>query len=158
MILFEPLDPSLSYACLEQLLNIEKACFSSVWSEQQIQQQLSNTHSLNFALYSQQQMVGFIFFKALFEDAEILQIAIKPSHQNEGFGQLLIEQSLAFMKSLKRTQPIERILLEVRSSNTPAIHLYKKIGFSLDGVRKNYYPAENKGEVKEDAHLYSVNV
>ena len=35
--------------------------------------------------------------------------------------------------------------LEVRESNTPAIALYKKLGFTKSGMRNNYYtnPVEN---------------
>ena len=29
--------------------------------------------------------------------------------------------------------------LEVRKSNQPAIGLYEKLGFTRDGLRKNYY-------------------
>ena len=34
---------------------------------------------------------------------------------------------------------IERIVLEVRVSNRPAIELYKKFGFVNVGTRKNFY-------------------
>ena len=35
--------------------------------------------------------------------------------------------------------------LEVRQSNIPAVALYERFGFSVDGIRKNYYknPTEN---------------
>ena len=38
--------------------------------------------------------------------------------------------------------------LEVRSSNKPAISLYEKHGFKVDGIRKEYYQ-----DNKEDALL-----
>ena len=39
----------------------------------------------------------------------------------------------------------ERIILEVRESNVPAIGLYEKYGFKNVGIRKNFYhsPVEN---------------
>ena len=36
----------------------------------------------------------------------------------------------------------ETIMLEVSTDNRPAINLYKKVGFQIINVRKNYY--ENK--------------
>ena len=37
------------------------------------------------------------------------------------------------------------LTLEVRASNAPAIALYERFGFAVDGIRKNYYknPTEN---------------
>jgi ribosomal-protein-alanine N-acetyltransferase len=32
-----------------------------------------------------------------------------------------------------------RVLLEVRKSNTPAIRLYEKLGFSMLGIRRDFY-------------------
>ena len=39
----------------------------------------------------------------------------------------------------------ERITLEVRESNTPAISLYKKLGYVNVGIRRSFYknPVEN---------------
>ena len=40
---------------------------------------------------------------------------------------------------------IEAFTLEVRVSNAPAIHLYKKFGFVSEGIRPGFYekPAED---------------
>ncbi|MCZ6831549.1 MAG: hypothetical protein O7F73_18545, partial [Gammaproteobacteria bacterium] len=48
-----------------------------------------------------------------------------------------------------------RCLLEVRCSNGGAIALYRKHGFTEDGVRKNYYPTDGG---REDALLMSLNL
>jgi ribosomal-protein-alanine N-acetyltransferase len=43
-----------------------------------------------------------------------------------------------------------RMVLEVRASNEAAISLYRKMGFSDIGLRRDYYPAEDG---REDAIL-----
>ena len=48
---------------------------------------------------------------------------------------------------------IERILLDVRISNEPAIAFYRKSGFADDGIRKNFYD-----NPKEHALLMSASV
>jgi ribosomal protein S18 acetylase RimI-like enzyme len=48
-----------------------------------------------------------------------------------------------------------RLLLEVRNSNNAAIALYRKFGFSDDGVRREYYPA---ADGREDALLMSMQL
>ncbi|HET19983.1 MAG TPA: ribosomal-protein-alanine N-acetyltransferase, partial [Chromatiales bacterium] len=57
-----------------------------------------------------------------------------------------------WLMSVCREQGLERILLEVRASNTPALGLYRSEGFCEDGVRKGYYPASGG---REDAILMS---
>ena len=47
----------------------------------------------------------------------------------------------------------ERITLEVRESNAPAIGLYQKLGFVEVGRRKNYYE-----KPREDAILMDLNL
>ena len=44
-----------------------------------------------------------------------------------------------------RRDGCERITLEVRESNTPAISLYKKLGYVNVGIRRSFYknPVEN---------------
>ena len=49
-----------------------------------------------------------------------------------------------------KKQGIDRLFLEVRASNSPAISLYEKFSFRQFSVRKKYYDGE------EDALLYAV--
>ena len=44
----------------------------------------------------------------------------------------------------------KKIILEVREGNNSAITLYKKLGYKIDGIRRNYYK-----EYKENAVLMS---
>ena len=52
---------------------------------------------------------------------------------------------------------VESIQLEVRESNLRAINLYKSVGFTEDGIRKNYYPLLNTSK-RENAILMSKSV
>ena len=48
----------------------------------------------------------------------------------------------ALLRELERLLPargVERITLEVRASNEPALALYRKLGYEALGLRKNYY-------------------
>ena len=44
-----------------------------------------------------------------------------------------------FWEVISDEHGIDRIILEVRSGNEPAIHLYRTCGFEKIGVRKNFY-------------------
>ena len=46
---------------------------------------------------------------------------------------------------------MHEIFLEVRISNLPALAMYRNLGFSVKGIRKDYY-----SEPKEDAYIMSL--
>lgn len=68
-----------------------------------------------------------------FKHSGTLGMGVLKKYRGLGIGQKLTEQTI----SLARQQGLERIELEVFSSNIPAINLYKKLGFRVEGVKKN---------------------
>ncbi|MNC91836.1 ribosomal-protein-alanine N-acetyltransferase [compost metagenome] len=53
---------------------------------------------------------------------------------------------LRFIAKLAQDYAAERIFLEVRPSNAPALALYRRAGFGAIGVRRAYYPAHHGRE------------
>ena len=46
---------------------------------------------------------------------------------------------LEYLLEKGRNAGVEAFILEVRKSNENAIHLYEKLGFVTEGIRKNFY-------------------
>lgn len=82
------------------------------------------------------------------DEAHLLNICTAPDWQGQGVGRSM----LRWLMSVCREQGLERMLLEVRASNIPALGLYRSEGFCEDGVRRGYYPASGG---REDAILMS---
>jgi ribosomal protein S18 acetylase RimI-like enzyme len=61
-----------------------------------------------------------------------LGMGIRKDLRRRGIGRRLIQRTL----SEAQERGLERIELEVLASNTPAIKLYEKMGFVLEGVKK----------------------
>jgi ribosomal-protein-alanine N-acetyltransferase len=168
MITFTRVDKQVSDLIAQQLLLLQQACFSPPWSQRQIEQQLVSKRGYNFVLMDAQQVVGFLYCQSVFDEIEILQVAISASMRGQGLARKLISQLLAFINDANKktdqisaqapefTHTIVRVLLEVRASNTAAISLYSQLGFELDGTRKGYYPALLAGDCAEDAQLYTL--
>jgi ribosomal-protein-alanine N-acetyltransferase len=91
-------------------------------------------------------MLGYAVLMWAVDEAELLDIAIAAKHQRHGWGHKLLEE----MMVLARRNAMRRVVLEVRASNAAAIGLYKSMGFTDIGLRRDYYPAENG---REDAIL-----
>ena len=61
-----------------------------------------------------------------------LGMGVHKDFRGRGLGQRLIDRTIADAKQ----KGLERIELEVFASNTPAIKLYEKVGFVVEGVKK----------------------
>lgn len=87
-------------------------------------------------------------------DAEIEAIGVLPGWRRHGVAGLLMQALLELVTQAGS----ERLLLEVRETNRPAIRLYQAYGFMLDGRRKGYYPAGEGTAGRDDALLMSRGV
>ena len=65
----------------------------------------------------------------------VVSIAVLPQYRRKGIGQALMVQALKNMEKYKAKE----CFLEVRVSNTPAINLYKKLGFTVVRTIHSYY-------------------
>ena len=65
-----------------------------------------------------------------------VEIFIRPEFRGQGLGKKLIS---ALLKATQKNKTIKRIELEVWSNNQPALKLYQKIGFKIEGIRKRAY-------------------
>ena len=81
---------------------------------------------------------GFCLSRTAASEAELLLIAVLPSHQGQGIGGVLLDHFL----ECGRKENVTRAHLEVRSGN-PAVGMYEAAGFSAVGRRRNYYHAPN---------------
>lgn len=59
-----------------------------------------------------------------------LTIAVHEGHQHQGVGRALMNELLSWARSNPR---VEKVELQVRSSNEPAIWLYRSLGFVEEG-------------------------
>ena len=70
----------------------------------------------------------------------IKQLNLRRKWQNicrnrQGYGKAVVEALIKYAKN----NHLDSISLEVRESNTPAITLYRELGFKVEGKRKDFY-------------------
>jgi ribosomal-protein-alanine N-acetyltransferase len=81
------------------------------------------------------ELVGYICFWAVFEELRVMNLTVGPSWRRRGIGRELVHRALAW----GHEHGARRALLEVRASNSRAIHLYEQAGFRVVGKRERYY-------------------
>ena len=109
---------------------------AAAWNRQVYEQILAHQGG-SFCLIAEQEggVVGFVCFRVVSEDAELLNLAVQPSSRRQGVGAHLVKQTLQEVGGMGA----KRIFLEVREANHPALRLYEHLGFELVGRRRGYY-------------------
>lgn len=104
-----------------------------------------------WVLANKQQIVAHGVMSVAVGECHLLTLCVNPEYQRLGHGRKL------FMLLLDRAAKMDarECFLEVRASNAGAIQLYRSLGFTQIGVRKNYYPGH---QGREDALILSRNL
>ena len=122
---------------LQALIDLGKACGLAVRDSAGLEKNIDRLDYLINVMLCDNELAGFIEAQIIADEIHLYDVAVDPKFRRQGFAQALIEELTL--------QPCTAILLEVRESNQAALQLYRKCGFAVDGIRKNYYsaPVEN---------------
>ncbi len=77
---------------------------------------------------------GFVAARSVSDECEIENIVVSRAMQRRGVASELLKQLFSTL-----TDRVQKVFLEVRESNSPAIRFYEKSGFEVIGRRKSYY-------------------
>jgi len=85
---------------------------------------------------------GYAILMPAIDEAELLNIGVAAAWQRKGLGRMILNDMLQTALAMK----MSRVYLEVRPSNIVAMALYRCVGFSEVGARRDYYQNENGSE------------
>jgi len=136
---------SMTAADLDEVLVIEQASFKTPWKREHFESELSGGFSHPFVAESGGRVVGYVCLMSLFEEAQILDIAVAPGQRGRGFARALMDHACA----VAREKQAEVLTLEVRASSAAAIGLYQRSGFRQVGIRTNYYDSSEDALLME---------
>lgn len=132
---------------IAEVARLEKECFSSPWSEKQLEEELSNPTARFLVLKQNGKLLGYIGANNVAGEVYVTNIAVFPEYRKNGYGEKLLSR-LCYIST---AEDAEFVTLEVRKSNKNAIRLYEKCGFEKVGERKNFY-----SNPIEDAYIYTL--
>lgn len=120
---------------VEQVAELEKRCFSDPWSEKSVCSELENPLSHWLVAMDGDILAGYVGSQTVLGEADMMNLAVSPAYRRQGVGEGLVNALVADLAS----RGAHILTLEVRISNSPAIALYRKLGFAQVGYRPNYY-------------------
>jgi len=122
---------------VDTVLAIEEASFTNPWSRAMYLTELENT-GVSYCFLAKDEegrAVGFCSFWRILDELHINNIAVLPPFRRLGVARTL----LAYALSKGLALGARRATLEVRRSNDTARLLYERFGFTVAGVRRDYY-------------------
>lgn len=129
---------------------IEAICFPDTsWTLEDFGAALSADSQYYYVAECEGSIAGFAALYVMVDCGDLVNIAVHPSFRGRGISRLLMEVLLEAAAGLALTC----VTLEVRKSNTVAMHLYEEYGFAPISIRKGYYK-----EPLEDAVVMQWNI
>ncbi|MBO6016038.1 MAG: ribosomal protein S18-alanine N-acetyltransferase [Lachnospiraceae bacterium] len=137
MITFHRMQPE----DLIQVSRLEAQTFTMPWSLDAYRRALGDENTLYIVAKDGAHVVGSCGVRNILSEGEITNVMVEEAYRGKSIGTSLLMRLLDEGEKIG----IESFFLEVRCSNEPAIALYQKCGFRVEGVRKNLYekPAED---------------
>ena len=121
---------------IDSLFELEKKTFISPWTYSQFEYEIKdNSFSKLLLIINDDELIGYIDYWIIFDQATINKICIKDEYRRRGLAQKLLD--ICF-KEVKENECMV-ITLEVRTSNEKAIKLYQKNGFDIVLTKPQYY-------------------
>lgn len=133
---------------LDEIELIEASLDDRNLSYESLKNDLKNTNYYYVVAKVNNKVIAYAGIELLVDHADITTIAVNKDYLKKGIATLLLNELFKKCRELH----IDKIFLEVRTSNIPAINLYEKLGFKKISTRKNYYTNN------EDAYIYEKDL
>lgn len=127
---------------IDGVFEVEKSCFEHYWSKESFKKELTNDSARYLISKIDDKIVGYVGIWLIIDEGHITNVAVHKDYRGQKIGDKLVQ---ALVELCKKNN-ISSMTLEVRVSNIVAQNLYKKYGFKMAGIRKEYY-----SDNKEDA-------
>lgn len=124
----------------DELFGIEQRAHQVPWSKAVFFASTGRGYRWRQAVCANQ-VAGFTICQQIADELTLHNIAVDAASQRQGVGSALLLDVLDYADDNQLM-----VFLEVRQSNTAAIALYQRYGFSSVGRRPNYYPTAHGTE------------
>jgi ribosomal-protein-alanine N-acetyltransferase len=129
----------LDLSALNAIERIERRAYPTPWSRAMFASELAKPTSITLGAFEGDLLVGYAVNSRYVDAWHVMNVAVDPDHQGRGIARQLLERLFEVTADDQR----RGYTLEVRVSNTTAIHLYEQVGFESRGIRRGYY-ADNR--------------
>lgn len=120
---------------VDQVCRLEETAFSMPWQKSAFLEMIEEKNACYLVALEGKKVVAACGLRNILGEGEITNVVTDENYRNQGIGYFLLSHLMERGKEMG----VEAFTLEVRVSNYGAIHLYEKLGFRKEGIRKNFY-------------------
>lgn len=129
-----PIHPLTLEDCKDAAVLHQRAFYKG-WTEKDFQTFLLDPLTHGLKIEEENKLYGYILWREVGVETEILTLVVDPSHQNKGMGSLVLNALLKLLIN----KGITYLFLEVAEDNHQAQSFYKNHGFVFLSKRPHYY-------------------
>jgi [ribosomal protein S18]-alanine N-acetyltransferase len=124
---------------LDRVMEIETQSYAEPWLREHFLYELETSAITRLMVIEKKDRIqGYVGIWLLLPEIHITNITVAPECRFQGLGSRMMEYVMNLTYELR----VKQVTLEVRHNNMSALALYRKFGFEVRGMRKNYYTAE----------------
>jgi ribosomal-protein-alanine N-acetyltransferase len=125
-----------SQSDVSEVAALQAETFTNPWSAESIRWEMANTDVARvYVLRADGVLAAFCACWVILDELHINSLAVAPARRRQGLATRLLRDVFR----AARAEGVTKATLEVRRSNEAALGLYVALGFSVEGVRKDYY-------------------
>lgn len=132
---------------LTAVADLETVCFAAPWTREGLAEELRNPQAHFLVAEADGETAGYIGVQEICGEAYVTNVAVLPKYRRQGIGERLVREAVCGAKR----RDCDFLSLEVRVGNDAAIRLYERLGFRVQGRRKEFYR-----DPTEDAFIYTI--
>lgn len=124
---------------VDQVHMLEEMAFSMPWSLQDFVDMTENKDALYLVVEEDTQpgtVIACCGMRNIVGEGDISNVVVHPDWRKQGIAQKMLTELL---RRGEEEYGVEAYTLEVRKGNADAVNLYSRLGFTEEGVRKNFY-------------------
>lgn len=127
----------MDLADVDRVCVLEEMAFSMPWHKESFIEMIENKDALYLVADDEQAgVIGCCGVRSIVGEGDITNVVVHPDFRKKGVAYAMLRHLMSRGES---DFGIKEFTLEVRAGNPGAIHLYEKLGFVSEGVRKNFY-------------------
>jgi ribosomal-protein-alanine N-acetyltransferase len=136
----------LTLADLGEIETIERRSYPTPWSRSMFASELAKPSSRCMGAFhvEAERLVGYLIVARYVDAWHIMNLAVDEPYRGRGLARRLLQD----LFDATEGDGMRGYTLEVRISNTRAIRLYERMGFTSSGIRRGYYT-----DNREDAYV-----